>query len=139
MIHVTAPRRVSGPPTNLSKQFTKAWRRKNNPTLARFACSRSPSSCVGLPLEVGARDELLLQILRIVNDGGDDQPRIAIRLVSAIEIFRHSCVTAIRHTVLAQISGTHPRGDHLQRTCAWLSRSNRRSSTHAPPWRWNIP
>src|SRR5215472_2673045 len=137
MIRAIAPRRVSGPLTSSSRQFTKASALKSNyplftaqppcgSGLPRLASRRSPSSGVGLFLEVSAGDELLLQILRIVDDGRHDEPRIAIRLIGAIEILGKDRIAAIRHTVLAQISGAHVGGNHFEGTPArWRSPKRR--------------
>src|SRR5947209_6441310 len=57
-----------------------------------------PAVIVGLALEMGAGDERLGEVLRILDDGGDDEPGIAVRLVGPRVVFSHDRVPAIRNT-----------------------------------------
>src|SRR5216684_3352557 len=72
-------------------------------TSARGAGSRSPLGAVRLLLEVRARDERLLEVFGIVDDGGDGEPLIAVRLGMAIVVFGQRGALAVRHAVLSEI------------------------------------
>src|ERR1700677_686313 len=60
-----------------------------------------PSRSVGLFPEVCTGNEGLVQILWVLNDAGDDQPGIAIRLLRAGVILGENRVRTIRHAIFA--------------------------------------
>src|SRR5438552_7048896 len=54
---------------------------------SRRAGGRIPSGSIGLLAEVGASDERHVQVLRVLDDGRDDQPGVAVRLHGAAVVF----------------------------------------------------
>src|ERR1700730_17614846 len=69
-----------------------------------------PTRGIGLFLEVRASDERSEQILRILDDGVDDQPSIAARFLDDVEVFGHPRVPTVRYTVGLQIPRQKPGG-----------------------------
>src|SRR6267378_462791 len=90
---------------------------------------RTPLAPVAFLLEMRARDERLLEVLRILDDSGHREPLIAVRLVVAIEVFEDHRVFAIGNAVLAKISRLQVRRDDLQRSALRLRRSASARST----------
>src|SRR5579864_7723305 len=88
--------------------------------LPRRASRGAPLRSIRFFLEMGAGEELLRQILRIVYDRADDQQDLAVRLRDFVEILREYGIGAVRNSVLAQISGLHMGCHHMQR--AWPHR-----------------
>src|SRR6266705_6634313 len=82
--------------------------------LRRPARGRLPCRAVGKLLEVRAPEETPVQVLRILNDGCQDQPGIAVRLNRAVEVFRQDRVLAVGYAVRLQVSWLHARGDDFQ-------------------------
>src|SRR5712691_5750077 len=82
--------------------------------LRRPARGRLPCRAVGKLFEVRAPEETPVQVLRILNDGGQDQPGIAGRLNRAVEVFRQDRVLAVGHAVRLQVTWPHARGDDFQ-------------------------
>ena len=85
----------------------------------------TPSTRRGIPaggirnlLEMGAGDERLSEILRIVHDGHDDEPRVSIGFIEPCEILRQRSIRAVGHSIFPKISREHSRCDHLQRRAA---------------------
>src|SRR2546426_1807873 len=91
--------------------------------LPRTTRLRIPSSSICLLSEMRARDEFLIEICWIINDGRDDEPGIAVRLDGAIVILRHNGFFAVRNAVLSQISRTYPGRHNFQRTAGWCATS----------------
>ena len=61
-----------------------------------------------------ASNERTGEVLRVVDDGGEDQPRVSVRFGGAAEVLGQYGVRAVRHAVFLQIAGPHVRRDHLQ-------------------------
>src|SRR5262245_50846063 len=55
-----------------------------------------------------------IEVLRVLDDGCDDQIRVAVRFVDAAEIFGDGRVAAVGDAVALQIARAHARRDHLQ-------------------------
>ena len=68
-----------------------------------------PTGGVGQLFEVGACDEWLSQILRVIDDGLHNEPGIAVWLSDAIKVFRYDRVCAIRNAIPSQISSARTR------------------------------
>src|SRR5947207_4991476 len=87
------------------------------------AGSRTPFGAIRLLLEVRAGDERLLEVLGIVDDRGDGEPQVAVRLVVAVVIFGQPGALTVGHSVLSQTSSLEVRGDDLQRAALRHRRS----------------
>src|SRR3954468_17328452 len=62
-----------------------------------FAGRRVPLRAVFLELEVGARDERQLEVLRVLDDGANEQDDVAVRLgADLVEVFRDVRRRAVR-------------------------------------------
>ena len=88
--------------------------------VALFCGARSwiPFRSVGLLLELRTHGKRLAEVLRIVDDGGHQQHLATAWDRRDIEVFRNSRVLAVRHAILAQISGPQVSRRYLQRR--WL-------------------
>src|SRR5262249_5870955 len=92
----------------------RAYAARIRPRLARRASRGIPLRSVRLQLEVRAREELACDVNWVLEDFLDDQVGSAVRLCDAIEVFGHGGLVAIRHAVLAPISGPHVGRDRLK-------------------------
>src|SRR6266850_2505570 len=75
--------------------------------LSCFAGCGIPAFRIGFLLVMRADDHRLSQILRILDDGLQNQPVHAIRSGNFVKELRHLCVPAVRRTILAKVSRTH--------------------------------
>src|SRR5439155_11361347 len=64
--------------------------------------------------EVRARNERLLEVLWVVDDGRHREPLIAVRFVVAVEVLGDHRALAVRDAVLPQVSGFQVRRDDLE-------------------------
>src|SRR5262245_28560018 len=85
---------------------------------ASFAWRRLPGRVVWNLLEVRARHESCIEVLRVLDHRGHDEPGIAVLLVHAIHVFGHARVGAVGNAIPAQVSRTQVRGDDFQRASA---------------------
>src|SRR5436309_16006733 len=94
------------------------------PILTSGTRSWVPARLIILFSKMSARDERLVQVHRIIDNTGNDEPTIAVRLIGAIVVFRQHGLITIRYAVLPEIAGPHLRRDNLQaaRQC-WFSPS----------------
>ncbi len=102
--------------------------------LRHFARTRAELRSVRLALEVRGQHERQIQIGRVVHDGRENQPRVAVWFAGAIEEFREHGVGAVRYTVPPQIARLHPRRHHLQGP-AECRGDNGRVAASARRWR----
>src|SRR2546426_12242533 len=72
-----------------------------------------PARSIRKSLEMGAADKLAREILRVVHNRGDDQQRVPVLFIGAVEILCHDRGSAIGHTILLQITRPHMRRDNL--------------------------
>src|SRR5262252_8767393 len=87
-----------------------------------------PGGPIGELLEMGAREETRVQVLRILDDRRHYQPAIAVVFRSEdIEVLGEQRVPAERHAVLSQVSRPDVPGDDLERA----NRFRRRPAEHA--------
>src|ERR1043166_4682353 len=84
------------------------------PVLASGARSWIPAGLIILFSEMGARDERLVQVRRIIDDAGNHEPAFAIRFVSAVVKLCHHSLIAIRYAVPAKIPRPHFGRDNLE-------------------------
>src|SRR6185312_7668794 len=77
---------------------------------------RMPAFAIRDFLEVGGRDVRSSQILRILHDLRDDQPRVAVRRGLTLVVFGQHRRITVWGTVLAQIPWLEPRGHRFERT-----------------------
>src|SRR5262249_44456676 len=77
-----------------------------------LAGSRTPLRSVGLPFELLAGHEAFAEILRIIDNTGDDQVRDAVR-INTIEVLEQAGILAVRNAVFAQVARAHMRRYHL--------------------------
>src|SRR4029077_3851824 len=89
--------------------------------LSSFAGRWTASRGVRLHLEVRTGNERRDQILRIIDDTGDDEIRIAVRFIHTRKVLGEDRVAADRNAVFPQIPGTHVRRFHFQIPSAWGS------------------
>src|SRR5262245_25038823 len=76
--------------------------------------------------------ERLAQVLRVVDDGNDEQPLVAVWMWrQTVEVLGHRSVLAVRHAVLTQIPLAKLRRLHFQRSAAIDLRD--------PAWRRTAP
>src|SRR2546427_4948352 len=94
---------------------------------------RTPLGAIRLFLEVRARDERLLEVLGIVDDGGHREPLIGVRLGVAIVVFGQDRALTVGHAILPEISSLQVRRDDFQR--ATLRRRRSTASGCAAPAR----
>src|SRR5712691_4958378 len=92
---------------------------------------RTPLGAIRFFLEVRARDERLLQVLGIVDDGGHREPLVAVRLGVAIVVFGQDRALTVGHAILPEISSLQVRRDDFQR--ATLRRRRAAASGCAAP------
>src|SRR5258705_13121896 len=69
-------------------------------SLARGAGLRTELRVVRFFLEMRARDEFPVDVHRVADDCGDDEPLIAVRFGETVEEFEDRCLVAVRHAVL---------------------------------------
>src|SRR4029079_14317799 len=79
------------------------------------ASRRIPFRTVSLLLKLRTNDKRLREILRIIDDRGDQQHVAAARERCDIEVFRSDSILAIRNAILAQISGAQVGSGYLER------------------------
>src|SRR6185436_19189755 len=84
-------------------------------TLAHHARRGIPLSAVRLFLEMTRRHPGPAEVLRIADDGRDDEPVHAIRIFEEIEVLRDAGLGAERNAVLSQIPRTDARGRDFER------------------------
>src|SRR5690348_915603 len=100
----------------------RARSRRNG--LSGGAWSGIPFGTVGLLLELRTRDKRLLEVLRIVDDGGHKQRLAAAGERRNIEVFGEGGVLAVRDAVLSQISGAQAGSCDFQRRALPLRGGN---------------
>ncbi len=78
------------------------------------AWRRTPGGTVRDLLEVRAGDEPRREILRVLDDCCDHEPRITVGFGGAVDVLRESSVRAVGNAVLSQIAGAHVGGNDAQ-------------------------
>src|SRR6185295_7420812 len=77
---------------------------------------RIPPGGVGLSLEMRARPVRLCEIRWVYDFGRDDEERVAVRHVEAIEVLRHDGIRTVGNAVPAEVARLHFRRDDLERS-----------------------
>src|ERR1700722_7452333 len=92
-----------------------------------------PLGRVGL-LELRAGHEGSVQIFRIADDTGHDQPDIAVGLLETVEVFLDRGVGTVGHAVLAQVAGSDLRRRDLEvAVLGWRGGLTRQSGSGREP------
>src|SRR6266550_1140938 len=81
---------------------------------AAFAGRGAPLRAVRFLLEVRARHEVGIQILRIRHHRRHDEPLVAVRRGEAIEVLGDHRVLAVRHAILSKPAAAQVIGDHFE-------------------------
>src|SRR5712671_3583552 len=106
-LHMHESVRLKADTTGVQVVSTFRWT-KLLPRLGRridLTRRRVPLRAVLLQLEVRAGDEGQLQVLRILDDGADEEDDVAVRLgADLVEVFRDGRGRAVRHAVLAKVA-----------------------------------
>src|SRR5262245_53046586 len=105
-----------------------------------LARGRVPLRPIGFALEVRARVKRLLQILRIVDCSGDDQPRIAIRVRGKpLKVFRDGGGFAVWHSIFPEIALAEIRCRHPDDSTVECARSRRWPAAQpGSPTAWHV-
>src|SRR5258705_14020702 len=98
-----------GPP--LRSATVRLYVRQRSALLAR---RRLPLRGIRLALEVRAAGVPRVQVLRVLDDGRDEQVRVTVRLADAAEIFRDDSAGAVGDAVPLQVPGPHAGRHDLQ-------------------------
>src|SRR5262245_6560699 len=98
-----------------------------------FTGRNLPFRPVRLALEMRAPRVSGVEILRILDDGGHDQIRVAVRFVDPAEILGDHGVGAVWDAVALQVARTHARRDDLQLSLGHRTAFSRTSATRVIP------
>src|SRR5258705_1003998 len=101
-----------GPP--LRSATVRLYVRQRSALPALLARRRLPLRGIRLALEVRAAGLPRVEVLRVIDDGRDEQVRVTVRLADAAEIFRDDSAGAVGDAVPLQVPGSHAGRHDLQ-------------------------